>query len=66
MARKYGESYIAFGLTNVLLLEKRALHYIYIYIYIYKVKRSRYRSGVTQTVGRCVALLFHDSGTRRG
>jgi len=39
--------------------------YIYIYIYI-KVKWSRYRSGVAQRVGRCVDLLFHDRGTRRG
>jgi len=41
--------------------------FIYIYIYIYiKVKWSRYRSGVAQRVGRCVDLLFHDRGTRRG
>jgi len=31
-----------------------------------KVKWSRYRSGVAQTVGRGIALLFHDRGTRRG
>jgi len=29
-----------------------------------KVKWSRYRPGVTQRVGRGIALLFHDSGTR--
>ena len=43
--------------------------YIYIYIYIYikvKVKWSLYRSGVAQRVGRGIALLFHDRGTRRG
>ena len=41
--------------------------YIYIYIYIYKgVKWSRYRPGVAQRVGRDIALLFHDRGTRRG
>ena len=42
--------------------------YIYIYIYIYgkKVKCSRYRPGVAQRVGRVIALLFHDRGTRRG
>ena len=39
--------------------------YIYIYIYI-KVKWSRYRPGVAQRVGRGIALLFHDRGTRRG
>ena len=38
-----------------------------IYIYIYKVKgNSRYRPGVAQRVGRGIALLFHDRGTRRG
>jgi len=31
-----------------------------------KVKCSRYRPGVTQKVGRGIALLFHDCGTRRG
>ena len=31
-----------------------------------KVKWSRYRPGVAQRVGRGVALLFHDRGTRRG
>ena len=39
--------------------------YIYIYIYI-KVKWSRYRPGVAQRVGRGIALLFHDRGTRMG
>ena len=31
-----------------------------------KVKWSRYRPGVVQRVGRGIALLFHDRGTRRG
>ena len=31
-----------------------------------KVKWSRYRLGVAQRVGRGIALLFHDRGTRRG
>ena len=31
-----------------------------------KVKWSRYRPGVAQRVGRCIALLFHDRGTRKG
>ena len=39
--------------------------YIYIYIYI-KLKWSRYRPGVAQRVGRGIALLFHDCGTRKG
>jgi len=31
-----------------------------------KVKWSCYRPGVAQRVGRSIALLFHDCGTRRG
>jgi len=31
-----------------------------------KVKRSRYRPSVAQRLGRGIALLFHDRGTRRG
>jgi len=31
-----------------------------------KVKCSRYRPAVAQRVGRGIALLFHDRGTRRG
>ena len=31
-----------------------------------KVTWSRYMSGVAQRVGRGVALIFHDRGTRRG
>jgi len=31
-----------------------------------KVKWSRYRPGVAQKVGRDIALLFHDRGTRMG
>jgi len=31
-----------------------------------KVKGSRYRPGVAQRVGRGIAILFHDRGTRRG
>jgi len=33
--------------------------------YIKQIKCSRYRPGVTQRVGRGIALLFHDSGTRK-
>ena len=33
---------------------------------MYKVKWSRYRPGVAQRVGRGIALLFHDRGTRKG
>jgi len=31
-----------------------------------KVKFSHYRPGVAQRVGRGIALLFHDRGTRIG
>jgi len=31
-----------------------------------KVKWSLYRPGVAQRLGRVIALLFHDCGTRRG
>ena len=34
--------------------------------YTWKVKCSRYRPGVAQRVGKDIALLFHDRGTRRG
>ena len=37
----------------------------HIMVYI-KVKWSRYSPGVAQRVGRGIALLFHDRGTRRG
>ena len=30
------------------------------------IKFSHYRPGVAQRVGRGIALLFHDRGTRRG
>ena len=36
---------------------------------VFKLRRNtwtRYRPGVAQRVGRGIALLFHDSGTRRG
>ena len=35
-------------------------------IYDGKIKWSRYRPGLAQKMGRGIALLFHDSGTRRG
>jgi len=31
-----------------------------------EVNWSRYRPGVAQKVGRAIALIFHDNGTRRG
>ena len=40
-------------------------HFYYSFT-VKKVKFSRYRPGVAQRVGRSIALLFHDRGTRRG
>ena len=37
-----------------------------VFSYVKKVKWSRYRPSVAQRVGRGIALLFHDCGTRRG
>jgi len=34
--------------------------------FVWMVKCSRYRPGVVQRVGRCIVLLFHYRGTRRG
>jgi hypothetical protein len=38
----------------------------HIYIKVKKVKFSRYRLRVAQRVGRGIAVLFDDRGTRRG
>jgi len=40
--------------------------YIYICVCVKKIKCSRYRPDVAQRVGRGIALLFHDRGTRSG
>ena len=52
--------------SNVRILQVfKVLWLLYIYIYIkVKVKLSRYRPGVAQKLGRGIALLFHDRGTR--
>ena len=42
------------------------LRTVYIANCILKLKFSRYRPGVAQRVGRGIALLYHDRGTRRG
>jgi len=42
------------------------LSFVAVYTHLKKVMWSRYRSGVAQRVGRGIALLFHDHGTRRG
>jgi len=42
------------------------LHEYHVILVKVKVKWSRYRPGVAQRVGRGIAVLFHDRGTRRG
>jgi len=51
------------GLSCVFVAHSRSVVTIQLSV---KVKWSRYRPGVTQRVGRGIALLFHDRGTRRG
>jgi len=52
--------------TNVLLNIVHCLVYSNITLYYMTVKCSSYRPGVAQKVGRSIALLFHDRGTRGG
>jgi len=54
----------SFCCTLYFKLESRISVYVYIYIKV-KVKWSHYRPDVAQRVGRAIALLFHDCGTRR-
>jgi len=49
----------------VLTLFIKTSFYFYIKKVKVKVKWSRHRPGVAQRVGRSIALLFHDRGTRR-
>ena len=50
-------------LDSVLGRLRRRLEYV---INVKKVICSPYRPGVAQRVGRDIALIFHDRGTRRG
>ena len=66
MKIKYPEKLTTFqDIVNEIYTDLQLTIYIYIYIYV-KVKRSLYRLGVTQRVGRGIALLFHDRGTGSG
>ena len=69
---------IQFALSNILYIRKffnvkiskrllkiSSVLLLYLFFYI-KVKWSRYRPNMAQRVGRGIALLFHDRGTRRG
>jgi len=42
------------------------IFHVFLKYFYKKVKGTRYRPGVAQRVGRGIALLFHDRGTRRG
>ena len=56
-----------YGLPSCIMQpEVTSVNCINIYKMVKKVKWSRYRPGVAQRVGRDIALLFHDRGTRRG
>jgi len=44
----------------------RLYQFLFMLVQRVKVKWSRYRPGVAQSVGRDIAVLFHDRGTRRG
>ena len=50
--------------ADVAMPVKTCLKANYMIIFV-KVKFSRYRPGVAQRVGRGIALIFHDRGTRR-
>ena len=48
-------------------LKAKIFCFIKIKVHVFiQVKWSRYRLGVSQRVGRGIALLFHNRGTRRG
>ena len=51
--------------TRTYISQKTGIKAVIISIII-KIKCSRYRPGVAQRVGRGIALLFRDRGTRRG
>jgi len=50
------------GMVTILAI----LYWLPNYMFKKKVKWSRYRPGLAQRLGRGIALLFHDRGTRRG
>jgi len=52
---------VSFAVWKKLEIQENALLYI-----VKKVKLSRWGLAVAQRVGRGIALLFHDRGTKRG
>ena len=64
------KTWLSMTARNVILCNRKA-NCLITHLFLYskkdkKVKWSRYRPGVAQRVGRGIALLFHDRGTRRG
>ena len=60
-------SIIAYGVAMWLMIRTAALLAMWhVCVCGVNVKWSRYRPDVAQRVGRVIALLFHDRGTRRG
>ena len=57
---------IPFAVVVEFCYRQRSEHLRYRTVIKVKVKWSRYRPGVAQSVGRGIALLFHDRGTRTG
>ena len=55
-----------FHVLNILLLKFNTCQTSKTHVTEVNVKWSRYRPGVAQRVGRGIALLLHDRGTRRG
>ena len=53
--------------SRCIFLQSPFTSYLSLICYLFgSLKFSRYRPGVAQRVGRGIALLFHDRGTRRG
>jgi len=59
-----GRSWVVFTAVGVLTRHRSFCWWLPTFPKV-KVKWSRYRPGVAQRVGRGIALLFHDRGTRR-
>jgi len=57
---------LAFHVTKHIYYLKHSIQHVTVVWGSKTVKWSRYRPGVAQRVGRGIALLFHDRGTRRG
>ena len=52
--------------TNIINLKRSYANIMFYYITVGEVEWSRYRLGLDQRLGRGIAVLFHDRGTRSG